>query len=174
MNQVNNHYHYDQQGLDLTEFSEASGGPRLKAYWDPTGKLWTIGYGHTRNVKEGDTCTPEQANAFLLSDVAAAVYAVKYYVDVELSQEQFDACVDLCFNIGIGNFERSTFLEYINSYNWQGAIDEFAKWDKSGGEVLPGLRSRRNAEMALFLLGTDFTEYAPPDVSTVPAANPNV
>lgn len=161
MNQVNNHFHYDQQGLDLTEFSEAAGGPKLKAYWDPTGKVWTIGYGHTHGVEEGDICTPQMANAYLLSDVACAVYTVKYYIDVELSQEQFDALVDFCFNVGSGNFGHSTLLELLNKKDWLGAFKEFSKWDISGGKILPGLRNRRNAEAALFSLGTDFTTQNP-------------
>jgi len=158
MNQFNNHLHYDQSGLDLTEHSESDGSPRLKAFWDPTGHLWTCGYGHTRGVNANTACTPELAQQWLLSDVAEAVFAVKYYVDVELTQEEFDALVDLCFNIGSGNFQRSTLLDLLNKKDYIGAQQEFASWDRSGGQVLPGLKSRRAAEAILFLLGTDFTQ----------------
>src|SRR5579863_5369609 len=156
MNQHNNSLRYDQAGLDLTEFCEADGKPRLKAYWDPTGKLWTCGYGHTHDVTANTTCTTELANTWLASDIANAVYTVKFYIDVDLSQEQFDALVDFCFNVGSGNFCHSTLLEKLNRKDFLGALDEFQRWDKSGGVVLSGLRSRRNAERALFLLGTDF------------------
>jgi lysozyme len=161
MNPINNSLHYDQQGLDLTEHSEAAGGPVLKAYWDATGKVWTCGYGHTHGVTENTTCTPELAAQWLLSDVAMAVWTVKYYVDVELSQKEFDALVDLAFNIGSGNFQHSTLLAMINEKDWIGAIAEFRDWDKSGQVVLPGLRSRRRAEAILFAMGTDFSKQNP-------------
>jgi lysozyme len=161
MNQNNNSLHYDQQGLDLTEHSEDSGGPHLKAYWDTTGKCWTCGYGHTHGVTQDTTCTLDLANAWLASDIANSVYAVKMYADVNLSQKEFDALVDFCFNVGAGNFQHSTLLEKINQKDFIGALGEFQKWDISGGEVLPGLRSRRRAEAILFALGTDFTQQNP-------------
>lgn len=148
---------YDQQGLDLTEHSEDAGGPHLKSYWDPTGKCWTCGYGHTKDVTAQTTCTPELADTWLASDVAWAVYVVKAYVAVPLSQEQFDALVDFVFNVGSENFIHSTLLEDINSNNYGGALDQFGLWDKSGGIPLAGLRSRRGAEKALFALGTNFS-----------------
>lgn len=160
-NPANYNLKYDHTGLDLTELSEDAGGPHLKAYWDENGKCWTIGYGHTANVHAGDTCTSAQADSYLLSDVATAVGTVKYYVTIALSQEEFDALVDLCFNIGSGNFCRSTLLRCINNRDYKGAIAEFASWDKSGGMVLSGLKSRRAAEAALFALGTDFTMQNP-------------
>ena len=161
MNQANNSLHYDQTGLDLTEHSEAAGGPRLKAYWDPTGKLWTCGFGHTKGVSETTTCTPELANQWLLSDVAEAVWAVKRYIDIPLSQREFDALVDFAFNVGSGNFEHSTLLTELNNRDYIGALQQFQIWDKSGGVVLPGLKSRRRAEAILFALGTDFTQQNP-------------
>lgn len=161
MNQINNSLRYDKQGLDLTEVSEDAGGPHLTAYWDANGKVWTIGYGHTHGVVEGQTCTAEEAEMYLASDVANAVYYVKYYVDIPLAQEQFDALVDFCFNVGAGNFANSGLLMLINDSKFDEAIAEFAKWDMSGDQVLPGLRSRRAAEAALFTLGTDFTKQTP-------------
>lgn len=160
MNPQNNKLHYDQQGLNLTEVSEDSGGPHLTAYQDPTG-TWTCGYGHTHGVGPTTTCTPDVARIWLQQDVAEAVYAVKMYVDLPLSQEEFDALVDFCFNIGSGNFQQSTLLSKLNQRDYIGALAEFQKWDISKGQVLPGLKSRRAAEAALFTLGTDFTQQNP-------------
>lgn len=160
MNQQNNKLHYDKQGLDLTEFSEDSGGPHLVAYQDSVGR-WTCGYGHTHGVGPDTTCTPAGAEEWLLQDVAEAVYAVKFYIDIPLSQEEFDALVDFCFNVGSGNFAHSTLLAKLNQRDYQGALEEFQKWDIAGGKVLPGLKSRRAAEAALFALGTDFTQQNP-------------
>lgn len=168
MNQHNQQFHYDRQGLDFTEFSESSGGPRLRAYQDSRG-IWTCGYGHTHGVGPDTTCTPEIADQWLQQDVAEAVYAVKFYVTIDLTQEQFDALVDLCFNIGSGNFAHSTLLSKINQKDFLGALAEFQKWDIAGGQILPGLRSRRQAEAALFTLGTDFTQQNP----AIPATNSN-
>ena len=161
MNQINAGLHYDKTGLDLTEHSEAAGGPILVAFWDATGKVWTCGYGHTHGVCEGTTCNQAIADAWLEQDVAEAVWTVKTSIDIPLSQEEFDALVDLCFNIGSGNFMHSTLLAKLNNRDYKGAIAEFYKWDLSGGVPLPGLRSRRDAEAALFTLGTDFTQQNP-------------
>jgi lysozyme len=161
MNQANAALHYDQTGLDLTEHSEADGGPKLKAFWDTTGKVWTCGYGHTKGVGPTTTCDAALAQQWLLSDVAAAVYAVKHYVEIPLTQNEFDALVDFTFNVGEGNLANSTLLKCINSRDYIGALAEFSRWDKSGGIVLQGLRSRRRAEAILFALGTNFQAQNP-------------
>jgi lysozyme len=161
MNIENQNLQYDRTGLDLTEHSEADGGPVLKSYWDETGKVWTAGFGHTRGVTKDTVCTPELAEAWLQEDIQVAVKAVKFWVDIPLSQKQFDALVDFTFNAGEGNLSHSTMLLLINASNFLAALGEFQKWDKSGGRVLPGLRSRRRAEAILFALGTDFNKQNP-------------
>lgn len=140
---------YSQKGLELTERFE---GIKLKAYPDPGtgGAPWTIGYGHTRGVRKGDTCTREQAEQWLLEDVQFAEDAVNKYVQVPLTQGMFDALVDFVFNVGEGNFYKSTLLRKLNNRDYKGADAEFAKWDKAAGKVLPGLVSRRQAEDDLF------------------------
>jgi lysozyme len=40
-----------------------------------------------------------------------------------------------------------------NREDYEGAADEFLKWNKAGGKVLNGLVRRREAERALFLSG---------------------
>lgn len=134
----------------LTEFFE---GCKLTSYPDPGtgGAPWTIGYGHTGpDVKKGMMCTKEQAERWLHFDVQSAVSAVNNYVSVQLSQHQFDACVDFVFNAGSGNFKSSTLLKLINVGDFVGASKEFDKWVKSGGRVLAGLVKRRDAEEAWF------------------------
>ena len=153
LNPANVNLHYDQKGLDLTEHSEDAGGPHLKAYWDPTGHVWTCGYGHTKDVDANTTCTPELAQQWLESDIAWASFVVKAHVATALTQYEFDALVDFVFNVGAENFIHSTLLAKVNRKDWLGAAGEFSKWILSGGQVLPGLRSRRAAEAALFRLG---------------------
>lgn len=137
---------YSQSGLQLTEQFE---GVRLEAYRDQGGVL-TIGYGHTQGVQEGDTCTQQQAEAWLQDDVSAAAAAVNRLVSVELNQGQFDALVDFVFNLGAGAFESSTLLRDLNSNDIDAAAGEFEKWDHCGGVVVAGLLRRRQAEQAEF------------------------
>jgi lysozyme len=66
-------------------------------------------------------------------------------------QCKFDACVALAFNVGSGNFQRSTIRQKILREDWEGAAEAFLAWSKAGGKVLPGLVRRRKAEIALFL-----------------------
>lgn len=138
---------YSQNGLKLTEQFE---GCKLVAYLDQGGTP-TIGYGHTVGVKMGMTCTQEQAESWLLQDVQNAVKTVNDLVHVGLSQNQFDALVDLVFNVGSGNFAGSTLLKYLNIGSYERASEEFQKWNKSGGIVRDGLTRRRIAEDDLFL-----------------------
>jgi lysozyme len=143
---------YSKDGLHLTESSE---GVRLKAYQD-SGGVWTIGYGHTRGVQAGDTCTQEQAEAWLEEDLMVAVEAVNRLVKVPLSQHQFDALVDFTFNAGQGSFASSTMLRLINSGELVAADAQFARWDMAGGAHVAGLAVRRLAEAR---------EFDEPDVS---------
>lgn len=137
---------YSEDGLHLTEQFE---GCKLDAYQDSVG-VATIGYGHTRNVTMGMTCTQEQAEQWLQEDVQSAADAVNRLVTVELTQQEFDALVDFTFNLGAGNLQRSTLLRLLNSGDYTGAAAEFQKWDKAGGQVLAGLLRRRQAEADMF------------------------
>ena len=83
-------------------------GLRLKAYLCPGG-VWTIGYGHTAGVKSGMVITEAQAEEFLLSDIAIFEKAINDQ-NLALTQNMFDALVSFTFNVGVGNFKRSTLL----------------------------------------------------------------
>lgn len=138
---------YSATGRALTEDCE---GLRLNAYQDSVG-VWTIGYGHTgKDVHPGLTCTQAQADAWLQQDIQGAVHVVNTVVKVPLNQNQFDALVDFVFNLGSGNFQSSTLLKLLNQGNYQGASNEFPKWNHAGGVVLGGLTTRRLAEQKLF------------------------
>ena len=124
----------------------------LSAYMPTPHDVPTIGYGHTRGVAMGDTCTQEQADAWFLEDVAWAEDCVRRAVVGLLSQTEFDALVSLCFNIGCKAFSGSTLVKLLNATpaDFDGASAEFAKWDKQHGQVLAGLERRREAERELF------------------------
>ena len=124
-------------------------GLRLKAYKCPGG-VWTIGYGHTAGVKPGMTITEEQAEQFLKEDLIVFERAVNNQ-NLSIDQNQFDALISLIYNIGIGNFQKSTLLRKARvNPNDNSIMDEFLKWVYSKGRVLPGLQRRRLAEMKLY------------------------
>lgn len=121
---------------------------RPYAYVCPAG-LWTIGYGHTGGVKPTDKIDLTQGEAYLRQDleiVERCLNALK----LELNQNQYDALCSLIFNIGTGNFLRSTMLKYLQAKQYDKASAEFLKWRKANGKVLKGLEARRKDEQELF------------------------
>lgn len=128
-------------------------GSRLTAYPDPGtgGEPWTIGIGHTGGVKEGDTITEEEEMELLRSDVCAAEQCVDESVEVVLTQNQFDALVSFVFNVGCNAFKNSTLLRLLNQGNYDGAAQQFGRWNKAAGNVMAGLTRRRHDEATLFL-----------------------
>lgn len=138
---------YSDAGFDLTKQFE---GLRLTAYQDQAG-VWTIGYGHTgREVHGGLIITNDQADILLHSDVAGAVACVNRAVTANIFQSRFDALVDFVFNLGCGRLLGSTLLRHVNAGEFDLAAPQFLRWDHAGGMVLPGLLTRRKAEMTLF------------------------
>ncbi|QNY28606.1 lysozyme [Acinetobacter seifertii] len=139
-------------GINLiTSFEDT----RTKAYDDGVG-IWTIGIGTTvypngAKVKQGDTCTLEQAKSYFKHDLAKFEKTVNESATVSLTQNQFDALVSLTYNIGSGAFKGSTLLKLLNKGDYQGTADQFLVWNKAGGKVMNGLVRRREAERALFL-----------------------
>lgn len=135
-------------GINLICNSE---GCVLRAYKD-TGGVWTIGYGHTKNVKEGDIITKDQAKDFLASDLIERERQLDLLI-LNLNQNQFDACIDLIYNCGIGNFMKSDVFKSIKKNPndpmlkiiWKNTYTH----DKAGNE-LNGLKIRRNKELELY------------------------
>ncbi len=138
----------NKQGLELIKEFE---GCQLEAYLCPAG-VPTIGYGHTRSAKLGQTISQADADALLREDLADSEDAVDRLVTAQINENQFSALVSFTFNIGAEAFERSTLLSMLNA-NAQIHIvaAQFLRWNKANGEELPGLTRRRHAEQALFL-----------------------
>lgn len=132
-----------------TQLTVSFEGCVLKAYRD-NGGVWTIAYGHTRGVKEGDVCTLFQAEKWLDEDYADAETCVNKLVSVELTQPEFDALVDFVFNVGGSKFAGSTMLKLINQSKFLSAADEFLKWKFVKGTICAGILRRRIAERELF------------------------
>ena len=125
-------------------------GCALKSYKCPAG-IWTIGYGHTSGVKEGQTITSKQAECLLKQDIKTYELTVNNLVNVPLNQGQFDALVSFCYNLGSGNLKNSTLLKLLNKKDYFAAAEQFDRWVFAGGKKLSGLVKRRAAEKELFL-----------------------
>lgn len=111
----------------------------------------TIGYGHTRGVSDGDTCTQEEADQLLKDDLEEFEDYVKDLVDIELSQNEFDALVAWTYNLGPTNLRESTLLKRLNDEDRGDVPFQMKRWNKASGKVLDGLVRRREAESLLFL-----------------------
>jgi lysozyme len=125
----------------------------FQAYFDPVHVL-TIGWGHTNhNGRQFDVSsiwTQAECDAEFDSDMAVFVAAVNRLVIVPLNQDQFDALVSFTFNVGETNFRASTLLKKLNAGDYVGAAQEFQRWNKADGKILPGLTRRRACEALLF------------------------
>lgn len=125
-------------------------GLELEAYLCPA-NVWTIGYGHTGNVHEGQTITKQEAEELLDQDLEVFRRGVRKAVTVDLNENQFGALVSFAYNVGIGSLQSSTLLKLLNAGDYAGAADQFLRWNKASGKVLTGLTRRREAERAVFL-----------------------
>ena len=136
-----------KNGLNLIKQFE---GCHLTSYKCPAG-VWTIGYGHTQGVTEGQSITQEQADLYLKTDLKKFEHYVKAYTSKYsyiLNQNQFDALVSFTYNAGPGNLERRLLLkgtrpiELVKFYLPTTCIS-------AKGKTLPGLVRRRVAEADL-------------------------
>lgn len=151
--------HINSAGLTVIKHFE---GLELRAYQDSVG-VWTIGYGHTAaagppTVYAGQTITEAEAEAILKRDLELFERGVRDLVTVPLNSNQFSALVSFAFNVGLGALRDSTLLRLLNAGDYQGAADQLPRWVKAGGQTLPGLVRRRDAERALFL-SQDYTRF---------------
>tara|TARA_R110000824_G_scaffold14762_4_gene62591 strand:- start:248 stop:691 length:444 start_codon:yes stop_codon:yes gene_type:complete len=110
----------------------------------------TIGYGHTKDVSDGDTCTQEEADQMLAEDLEEFEGYVDKLVTVDLTQNQRDALIAWTFNLGPKNLKSSTMLAELNAENYTKVPSEMKRWNKAGGKTLEGLIRRREAEGLLW------------------------
>lgn len=135
------------QGLQLIKDFE---GLRLKAYLCPAG-VPTIGWGHTRGVRIGETITESQASDYLVEDIAP-IEVLLNSQHINFRQEQFDALVSWIFNLGVNAFGGSTMLKYIrDNRSDEDITDQMVRWVNAGKKPLVGLKRRRIAEANMFV-----------------------
>ena len=134
------------KGTDLIRNFE---GFRSHAYQDATG-VWTIGYGHTKNVQPTDVISAAQGYSMLRNELIEYENYVNTLVKVPLYQHQFDALVSWTYNLGPTNLKNSTLLEVLNKGRYDLVPDEIRRWNRAGGKELEGLTKRREAEALMF------------------------
>ena len=120
-------------------------------YICPAG-FWTIGYGHLCDPKH-PPITETEAEVYLARDLQTALTATLRYCPVLATEPEtrLAAIVDFTFNLGAGRLQTSTLRRRINQRDWSSAGQELRRWVYSGGKVLPGLVTRREAEAAWLL-----------------------
>lgn len=124
-------------------------GCRLDAYKCPAG-VWTIGYGHTGDVRQGQKITAAQAEAYLRVDLEKFEKRVEKYSRYKWNQNEFDALVSFAYNAG--SIDQLTNKGKRNRQEIAEAIPKYNKAEVNGvKKVLPGLTRRRQAEQELFL-----------------------
>jgi len=145
-----------KNALDIIKFFE---GFEKKAYKDAAG-LWTIGWGtllennpvlFARFVTNGETISEQEAESILLSHIKKDTATIKQLVKINLRENELEALKSFVYNVGSGNFKKSTLLKKLNGGDKYGAADEFSKWIFAGGQKLNGLIKRREEERKLFL-----------------------
>ena len=145
-------------GFELIKRSE---GFRGHVYTDVAG-FPTIGYGHRVTPPESFPGGIDEARAdvILASDVLEAEREVARLVRVALTQGQFDALVDFCYNLGAGRLAGSNLLKELNAGRHNAAGEQLLNWDHVGGQVNAGLKARREAEFQLWNGGEAAAEDA--------------
>jgi Phage-related lysozyme (muraminidase) len=126
-------------------------GYRDKAYIPVAGDVPTLGFGSTKNVRMGDTTTPDRALVSLLNDINTHSAGIKSCIKVPLYQHEFDAYSSFAFNVGVGAFCKSTLVKKLNAGDYTGACNELSRWVYSGGVKYNGLVKRREQERKLCL-----------------------
>lgn len=124
----------------------------LNIYDDITGYP-TIGVGHLITAEDPDFSegiTEVEAMGILAQDVRRFEMVVNEYVEVQLTQNQFDVLIDFVFNIGNRAFGNSTLLRVLNQGLYKEVPNQLRKWVQAGGKIIQGLIDRRERECTLW------------------------
>ncbi|MEZ9503242.1 lysozyme [Vibrio sp. 10N.286.51.B11] len=145
-----------EQGLSHVANEE---GCRLKPY-QCSADVWTAGLGHTKSVTPEMVFTEQQAAVYFVEDISAAEQVVNKHINQTASQGEYDMMVSFVFNLGAGNFTRSTLLKKFNQGDHQGACNEYPRWVFVNGKDCrfkqsncAGIPKRRTKEQQVCLNG---------------------
>ena len=143
---IRNKMKISEDGLELIKKFE---GCETTAYQDSVG-VWTIGFGHTKGVEEGQPCSIEDAESMLANEMDEYEGYINNMVKVDLQQHEFDALVAWVYNLGPTNLGESTMLKVLNGGQFDRVPEEMNRWTRAGGKILEGLVRRRQAESLMF------------------------
>lgn len=144
-----------RRGLELTMVSE---GWSARLYND-VARYCTIGFGHLVAKRPCDGSEPAEFRAgitkikgeeLLINDMTSARLTVTNSVTINLTDGQYAALCDFVFNVGTGNFQRSTLLKHVNAEQHDRVAAQFRRWILAGGKAWPGLRTRREREIEIY------------------------
>lgn len=164
-----------KQAKDLIKSFEAC---KLEAYLDTLADppVWTVGWGQTGpHITKGTVWTQTRADSEFERSAGECADLILALCKVIPNANQLGAMVSLAYNIGIGNFRKSSVLRLHNQGKFAEAASAFAMWNKAGGKVRAGLTRRRAAEAALYLTpmrGEEQTTRATPEAGDPNAGPP--
>lgn len=125
---------------------------RFHAYMPTPNDVWTCGWGTTRGVTANTIWSQDECDRHFRDDLKTfGIGVMAALTDAPTTQNQFDACVSLAYNIGLRNFANSSVLRKHKAGDYDGAADAFRMWVKQAGVTLNGLVRRRLAERKLYL-----------------------
>lgn len=155
---------YPDPASSMGKEMRKSENQRVKDWQNMPGDPWTVGWGSTgldyfnldvqgkpTRISPNTTWTQEQCDSRSADDISHFGKDVSDLLKVQVNDNQFGALVCFAYNVGTNNLRNSTLLKLVNEGKFQPAADEFLKWTKAQGVVLPGLVKRREAERRLFL-----------------------
>ena len=165
----------NDRGIELTKVSEGFVGH----LYNDAAQYCTIAYGHLVKTAPCDGTEPEefrrgltvaQGTSLLRKDMGKAERAVTALVSVDITDNQYSALCDFVYNVGSGNFSRSTLRDVINAGEFDRVAYQLNRWVKAGGRELEGLKIRRKKEIELFYEGIAMPRAMPlpgEDASTI-------
>ena len=117
-----------------------------------SGGVMTIGYGHTKNVKWGDTITEAEALKLLEEELLLAKSHVLRIVKVPLTENQLASLTSFTFNCGQGSLRKLVCEKNnrLNNGNYKSVEVVMPKYRMAGGKVRKGLELRRKWEISLW------------------------
>ena len=136
-------------GAGTVSYYECKSNP---AYPDPVG-IWTICYGETKGVLQGDYKTDEECLDSLAEELTDHHKKMMLYIKTPISVKEEAAYLSFTYNAGVGAFSKSTLLKKLNEGQRVEACNQLLRWDKAGGKRLKGLTLRRESENKLCLEG---------------------
>ena len=162
-----------EKGIKLTKISE---GFVPRVYEDAAGYC-TVAYGHllkqarcgrAESSRYPRGISEPEGGRLLMTDMAWAQRAVMQLVKTGLTDGQFAALCDFTFNVGSGNLKRSTLLKAINNGEHDRVPFQLRRWSKAGGKEYPGLKTRREREIALYFEGRTIPKNVPKGEDVTP------